>query len=369
MNKLSSPRKNFFATRYGILAVGGVIGILAALLQKFGNPGNMGICVACFERDIAGALGLHKAAIVQYMRPEIMGLGLGAFIAAQLAGDFKSRGGSAPLVRFVLGMVAAVGALVFLGCPWRALLRLAGGDGNAILGLLGLAAGIYIATLFFRKGYNLGRSTAKSSFWAYIYPLVSVAFLALLFIYPQVAGENNNGPLWYSLKGPGSMHAPILISLGFALLIGFLAQRSRFCTMGALRDLFLFRQPHLFYGILGLTITAFITNLILGQFHWGFEGQPIAHTDGLWNFLGMALAGLAFAFAGGCPGRQIFLGGEGDLDAALFVAGVLCGAAVAHNFGTASSGAGVGPNGPVAVLIGTLICFAIGGYYTFIKKA
>ena len=33
-----------------------VIGALAALLVKFGNPGNMGICVACFTRDIAGAL-------------------------------------------------------------------------------------------------------------------------------------------------------------------------------------------------------------------------------------------------------------------------------------------------------------------------
>jgi hypothetical protein len=42
-------------------------------------------------------------------------------------------------VRFILGMIAMIGALVFLGCPWRAMLRLAGGDGNAIFGVLGLA--------------------------------------------------------------------------------------------------------------------------------------------------------------------------------------------------------------------------------------
>jgi len=51
--------KNFFATRVGIIFVGLVIGVLAPLLQKFGNPPNMGICVACMERDIAGALGLQ----------------------------------------------------------------------------------------------------------------------------------------------------------------------------------------------------------------------------------------------------------------------------------------------------------------------
>lgn len=65
--------KNWFATRWGIIGVGALIGIIAALLQKFGNPGNMGICVACFERDISGAVGLHRAAVVQYMRPEIIG--------------------------------------------------------------------------------------------------------------------------------------------------------------------------------------------------------------------------------------------------------------------------------------------------------
>ena len=53
-----------FASRGGIVAVGAVIGLLAPLLQRWGNPPNMGICVACFERDIAGALGLHRAGAV-----------------------------------------------------------------------------------------------------------------------------------------------------------------------------------------------------------------------------------------------------------------------------------------------------------------
>ena len=88
--------KNVFSTRAGIIVVGALIGVGAALLQFFGNPPNMGICVACFERDIAGALGLHRADVVQYLRPEIMGFVLGAFVAALMAGEYKPRGGSAP---------------------------------------------------------------------------------------------------------------------------------------------------------------------------------------------------------------------------------------------------------------------------------
>jgi YedE family putative selenium metabolism protein len=100
-----------------------------------GNPGNMGVCVVCFTRDIAGALGLHRAGAVQYIRPEIIGFVLGSMAAALAFKEFKPRTGSAPLVRFVLGMLAVFGALVFLGCPWRAYLRLAGGDWNAIFGI------------------------------------------------------------------------------------------------------------------------------------------------------------------------------------------------------------------------------------------
>ena len=88
--------KNVFATTGGIIVVGAIIGLAAILLQKLGNPANMGICVACFERDIAGGLGLHRAGIVQYIRPEIIGLVLGSLVAALMSGEFRPRGGSSP---------------------------------------------------------------------------------------------------------------------------------------------------------------------------------------------------------------------------------------------------------------------------------
>ncbi len=358
--------KNFFATRWGIISVGAVIGILAPVLQKLGNPGNMGICVACFDRDISGAVGLHRAAVVQYMRPEVIGFVIGSLIAAYLFKEFRPRGGSAPIVRFVLGIFAMIGALVFLGCPWRAMLRLAGGDMNAVSGLLGLVCGIWIGTLFFKSGYNLGRSQATYTSAGWLMPIIMVGFLALLFIFPQVKEQPQSGILFYSVKGPGSMHAPLLISLVVGIGIGFIAQRSRFCTMGAFRDLILFKHIHLLSGVIALIAAALITNLILGQFKLGLEGQPVAHTQMIWNFAGMAVAGLAFALAGGCPGRQLFMAGEGDGDAAIFVMGMITGAVFAHNFSLASSPDGVGKYGIAAVIIGLAVCLFIG--FTMRKK-
>lgn len=352
---------NFLATRWGIILVGAIIGILAPILQKLGNPPNMGICVACMERDIAGALGFHRAEVVQYMRPEIIGFVLGSFISALLFKEYRPRGGSAPFIRFILGMFAMIGALTFLGCPWRTVLRLAGGDFNAIFGLAGLIFGVFIGTIFFRMGYSLGRSQGFPYKAAGLgFPFLTLVCLVLLLIDSPLPGTNKGEFLFFSIKGPGSQHAPIFISLLAGLFIGILAQRSRFCTMGAFRDVILFRQFHLFLGVASFFVSALITNLILGQFNPGFENQPIAHTMQLWNFLGMALAGLCFALAGGCPGRQLFLSGEGDGDAAIFATGMIVGAAVAHNFGLAASPKGIGPHTPEAILLGFIVCIVIG---------
>ena len=76
-----------------LLAAGGVTGLLAVLLTVFGNPANMGVCVACFIRDTAGALGLHGAATVQYIRPEIPGFIAGAFILSLARREVKPSGG------------------------------------------------------------------------------------------------------------------------------------------------------------------------------------------------------------------------------------------------------------------------------------
>lgn len=357
----------FFASRWGIIFVGAIIGILGPVLQKTGNPTNMGICVACFERDIAGALGLHRAGVVQYIRPEIVGFVLGSTAAALIFREFKARAGSAPIVRFFLGVFAMIGALAFLGCPWRASFRLAGGDLTAIPGLIGLAGGIAIGVWFLRNGYNLGRSQKTYPAVGWIMPVFMAGLLLLLVFKPSFS---EGGQIFFSESGPGSLHAPLLISLGIGLLIGFLAQRTRFCTMGAVRDVILMRDTHLLSGLLALIGAAFLTNLVFGQFNPGYAGQPIAHSNLLWNVLGMVLAGISYALAGGCPGRQLFLSGEGDSDSGVFVLGMIVGAGIAHNFNLAAKPdavvdgvvqiGGLSPFGMTAVILGIIVCVVIG---------
>ena len=352
----------------GIVLAGIAIGVIASLLVLFGNPVNMGFCIACFLRDISGALGLHTAGAVQYIRPEILGLVLGSFLMALLRKEFSPRGGSSPLTRFVLGFFVMIGCLMFLGCPFRMILRLAGGDLNALFGLLGFVCGILVGVFFLNRGYSLKRTYKLPVLEGAAFSIIQVVLLVLLvaapaFIYFSEAGA-----------GPGALHAPILISLAAGLIVGALAQWTRLCMVGGIRDLVLFREWKLLMGFLAILVSALICNLVLTAvkagtfFTLGLEGQPVAHTDGLWNFLGMLLTGFGCVLLGGCPLRQLVLSGEGNTDSAITVLGLAIGAAFAHNFGLASSAAGPTANGKVAVIIGIVVVAVIAVANTVQKK-
>lgn len=350
-----------------IAAAGVLIGLIAAMLVFFGNPVNMGFCIACFLRDTSGALGLHSAAAVQYIRPEIIGLVLGACAVSLAAKEFRPRGGSAPVTRFILGVFVMIGCLMFLGCPFRMILRLAGGDGNAIFGFVGFAAGILAGVVFLKKGYTLKRSYKMPVLEGQMFPVLQLVFLIFLVAAPAFIHFSEAG------AGPGALHAPVVISLIAGLIVGTLAQRTRLCMVGGIRDAVLFREWKLLLGFLAILVSAFVVNLILGAatgtafFNPGFAGQPVAHTDGLWNALGMFLAGFGCVLLGGCPLRQLVLAGEGNTDSAVTVLGLMVGAAFAHNFGLAASADGPTANGKIAVVIGIAVVAVIAAANTFRK--
>ncbi len=344
----------------GIILTGGIVGLLAVLLVKFGNPANMGACIACFIRDIAGALGLHRAEVVQYIRPEIIGIVLGAFLTAFGMKEFSVKGGSSPLVRFMLGFIVMIGALMFLGCPLRMVLRMAGGDLNALIGLAGFAAGIGIGIVFLNKGFSLKRTYNLVNFEGFVFPVVMAGLLVLLIAKPAF--------IFFSEKGPGAAHAAVLLSLAAGLIIGALAQRTRLCMVGGIRDLILFKDWYLISGFLAILVTAAIGNIVIGKFTLGFANQPVAHTDGLWNFLGMALAGWGSVLLGGCPLRQLILSAEGNIDSVITVIGMTAGAAFAHNFSLAASANGPSSNGKVAVVIGFVVLLAV-SYFNMERTA
>ena len=355
-------KENTFVRRYGLIILAGiVVGVAALLLTAAGNPKNMGFCIACFERDIAGALGLHSAGKVQYIRPEIPGIVLGSLLSALCFRELKARAGSCPASRFVVGMFVMIGALVFLGCPLRMVIRLGGGDLTAVAGLLGFLAGILVGVAFLKKGFSLGRAYPVKRGEGLILPAVMAGLLALLLLAP--------GLLKFSEEGPGSMRAFWLISLAAGLAVGFLAQRSRLCMAGGLRDAFLIRDFTLLAGFLAIWATVTVGNLILGNYNLSMLSQPVAHSQHLWSFLGMALAGWGSILLGGCPLRQLILAGEGNGDAAVTVLGMIVGAAIAHNFGLAGNPdsvvdgtyqvGGIGTAGMIAVVTGFVVLLVV----------
>lgn len=355
------------------LALSGVvIGLLVMLLAMSGNPANMAICVACFIRDAAGALKLHTAAPVQYFRPEIVGFVCGSFLISMATKEYRSTAGSAPMVRFLLGAVMMIGALVFLGCPLRMVLRMSAGDLNAYVALIGFAGGVATGSCFLKKGFSLGRSYETKSLSGAVLPVLLAALLVI-----GVA----TGAYAASTEGPGSKHAPLLLALMVALVIGALAQKSRMCFAGSIRDVILMKNFDLLSIIAALFVVMTVYNIATGNFHLSFSGQPIAHSQHLWNILGMYVVGFAAVLAGGCPLRQLILAGQGSSDSAVTFLGMLLGAAFAHNFNLVGSAAKAAtatdaavPGGPampgkIAVIVCIVLLFVIAATNLRRKKA
>ena len=355
------------------LALSGVvIGLLVMLLAMSGNPANMAICVACFIRDAAGALKLHTAAPVQYFRPEIVGFVCGSFLISVATKEYRSTAGSAPMVRFLLGAVMMIGALVFLGCPLRMVLRMSAGDLNAYVALIGFAGGVATGSCFLKKGFSLGRAYETKSLSGAVLPVLLAALLVI-----GVA----TGAYAASTEGPGSKHAPLLLALVVALVIGALAQKSRMCFAGSIRDVILMKNFDLLSIIAALFVVMTIYNIATGNFHLSFSGQPIAHSQHLWNILGMYVVGFAAVLAGGCPLRQLILAGQGSSDSAVTFLGMLLGAAFAHNFNLVGSAAKAAtatdaavPGGPaipgkIAVIVCIVLLFVIAATNLRRKKA
>ena len=345
---------------WGVVLAGVAVGLAALILTAMGNPANMGFCIACFLRDTAGACGLHSAAKVQYVRPEIIGLVLGAFLMSVAGKEFKARAGSSPALRFVIGAFVVIGALACLG----------GGDLNALVGLIGFFIGILIGIACLKRGFTLRRSYEVSVSEGSVLPTVMAALLILVLTVPALFKASE--------AGPGFMHAPFWIALIVALVVGALAQKSRLCMVGGLRDAVMLGDFHLLYGFAAILVVTLVGNLAMNRFNLGFALQPIAHSAHVWNLLGMVLVGWGSVLLGGCPLRQLILAGSGNADSAVTVFGMIVGAAFAHNFGLAGNAdsvseageyvvGGISTKGKVAVILGIVIVLVV-SYVNSMKK-
>jgi uncharacterized protein len=329
-----------------MVASGLAIGGIGVWLSYLGNPRNAGICISCYLENLAGALSLHGNARMEYVRPELLGFVFGAAAAAFLGREFRAEGGSSPVLRFLGGVILIVGCGIFMGCPIRMALRLGAGDFTAAAGLLGLVAGVWLGFVFLKRGFYLGEAAPMPLINGLMLPLIAVGLLIALVFKSRI--------LQFSASGPGAERVPLLIALGAGLLIGALAQRSRFCITGNIANFLAARDYKMASGVLGILGAAAVVSLITGSFHPGLQAQPGSHLAYGWSFLGMGLVGMTSIMIGGCPFRQVVLASQGSTDAAAAVLGMLGGAAIVQTWGIGSTNIGPTPAGKIA----TLVCIA-----------
>ncbi len=346
------------------ILTGGFIGLAGVVLALMGNPANTGFCVSCFMENIVGSLGLHGNMRMQYIRPEIIGFVLGSFLISAFKKEFKATSGSSPLLRFFVGGLLIVGCSVFMGCPIKMILRISAGDLTALLGLLGLAVGVFIGLKFIEGGFSLGKPAQSPLANAFLIPAMMFFFLVLLIWKP--------GFISLSTKGAGAQHAPLYISLFAGIVAGGLAQRTGFCITGGIARLFLWgprevkgcpKSTGLLLGIVSFFGVALVANVITGQFSAGWHGQPSSNESYIWNFLGMLMVGFGSVLIKGCPFRQLVLAGQGDGDAGAAVLGMFAGAALVQNWELGGNSAGTPYEGQLAVLLGICMLFVIGLIY------
>lgn len=336
-----------FSDAIWVACAGTIAGAGSALLTKYGNPIDGGLSIACFCRDIAGSFGLHQTIEFSYLRPELAAIAIVAGITAFIKGSFSPVGGSSTVVRFVLGMLMSFGIFAFIGCPMRVGLRFAGGDPTAVAGLAGLIAGVGAGTLFLTRGFSLGETSKTTRTNGLLFHTFFIIMLIILLIKPAVVILSHQ------------RHAPLLISLAVGGLLGVIGQRSKLCFIGGFRNLFLVGDITMLMGFMFLVLSAFTTNLILGQEHFGVH--LIGSDDFLWSFLALGIVGMASVFLGGCPFRQLILASQGNTDSVISIAGIVAGAAIAYNYNLAFTAGSLDFNGKF-VVCATLAAILIIGF-------
>jgi hypothetical protein len=118
-------------------------------------------------------------------------------------------------------------------------------------------------------------------------------------------------------------------SLALGLVVGYLGQRSRMCSIGGLRDYVLVRDTGLLKGAAALLVTSWVGYGIVRI----FSGSDIGHgliaagttpSDAAAVaaiLVGAIVLGVFATLSGACPLRQHVLAGQGRVGAWAFLAG------------------------------------------------
>ncbi|MDP2623348.1 MAG: YeeE/YedE thiosulfate transporter family protein [Actinomycetota bacterium] len=156
------PTRRWRRIRVTGLQAGIVLALVGVGLGAFFEvrpPDAYGVCMACHGRDLANSvvnslfgsrLTVAPAAMV-FPLLTVVGVVIGAFIAAVVSREFRWRRPSQPMRSFTYGVVVMNAALLAAACSIRLLLRTAAGDVLGLIGFLAMGVGVVLATMWLRQ--------------------------------------------------------------------------------------------------------------------------------------------------------------------------------------------------------------------------
>lgn len=158
--EVSTPRRRgipMTGLQAGIVMA--VAAVAAGSLFQVRPPDAYGICMACHGRDLTNwvvndvtgwRLTVAPASMV-FPLLTVVGVLIGAWVAAVISGEFRFRKPSKPVKNFFYGVLVMNFGLLAAGCSTRLALRVGAGDPLGVIGFGAMVGGIVLATFWIRR--------------------------------------------------------------------------------------------------------------------------------------------------------------------------------------------------------------------------
>jgi hypothetical protein len=157
-----------FAPRVSLAATGVVLAGMVVSMEIWGGfrlPHGYGFCTTCHAQDLVAWFANQLANTHWQLSPAgsrtpiVTGVGIliGSYIAARLAGERRRTAARHPWLSLLAGIAAANLGLLALGCPIRQVVLLGYGDWLAVAAVLPFGLGGVLALMYTK--WRVGRSS------------------------------------------------------------------------------------------------------------------------------------------------------------------------------------------------------------------
>lgn len=160
MTDVATKRQRVRITGLQAGVVMAIAAVSAGAFFEVRPPEAYGICMACHGRDLVNWIGheltgngrlIMAPASIVFPLLTVVGVLLGARLAAAIAGEFRFRKPTRPSRHFLYGVVVMNAGLLAAGCSTRLVLRASAGDQLGLIGVAAMIIGIVLATFWLRR--------------------------------------------------------------------------------------------------------------------------------------------------------------------------------------------------------------------------